>query len=273
MTLACLLQAQPFTALASEAAPPFPVMFDAGEHLQKPDLSVLLRLRFLTTNDFPPFSFMDQTGHLTGFNIELTRAICAELSVADKCEIQSVPFADLEIALLSKHGDAVIAGNAVSPRLRQDFSFSRPYLLLPARFAVGRGLAMLRDPRDLQGKTVGVIANSTHQAMLKAFFPALQQQPFPDSAALMDALKTRRVEAVFTDGLQLSFWVASPASGQCCSFTGGPYLSQAFLGEGMTIMVRKEDGFLAQAFDYALASLARKGKLDRLAQQYFPSGL
>ncbi|MDQ0455231.1 polar amino acid transport system substrate-binding protein [Rhizobium paknamense] len=266
-----LLTAPPSRAAEGQAA--FPVLFDAKERLPKPDLSDLLRLRFLTTNDFPPFSFMDQTGHLTGFNIELIRAICVELGVAAKCEIQAVPFGDIEISLLSKHGDAALAGNAVTRTLRQDFAFSRPYLLLPARFAVGKTLASATSPETLKGKAVGVLAGSAHEQMLKAFFPDLTPQAFPDRPALLEALKTGKVSAVFGDGLQLSFWLASPASGACCGFLGGPYLSQHFLGEGMSLMVRKEDGFLAAAFDHALASLSRDGTLDALARQYFPLGL
>ncbi|OLP51062.1 transporter substrate-binding domain-containing protein [Allorhizobium taibaishanense] len=248
-----------------------PILFDVRARLPKPDLSVLLRLRFLTTVDFPPFSFLDQTGHLTGYNIDLVREICRELDVEAKCEVQSVPFSDIEIALLSKHGDAAVAGMAVTAGLRRDFAFSRPYLMLPARFVVARGSAS-GTPAMLSGKQVGVVAGSAQEAMLKAFFPATVAVPVANQADLMEALKQKKLAAVFADSLQSSFWLASPASSQCCAYLGSPYFSQGFLGEGMTIMVRKEDGFLSAAFDYALVSLSRKGRLDELARRYFPEG-
>jgi polar amino acid transport system substrate-binding protein len=255
-----------------------PVMFDINERLPKPDLSVLLRLRFLTTVDFPPFSFLDQTGHLTGFNIDLIREVCKELGVEAKCEVQAVPFSDIEIGLLSKHADAAVAGMAVTKTIRADFAFSRPYLMLPARFVVRHsGVGVAKSVDDLDGTSVGVVTGTAHEAMLKAFFPAIKPEGFADQAALMQALEDGKVQAVFADGLQLSFWLATQSASAskppCCEFLGGPFLSQHYLGEGMTMMVRKEDGFLAAAFDYALAALARKGRMDELSRRYFASGL
>lgn len=261
-----------------------PVLFDANERLPKPDLSVLLRLRFLVTVDFPPFGFLDQTGHLTGYNIDLIRDVCQELGVEAKCEVQAVPFSDIEIGLLSKHADAAVAGMAMTRSIRADFAFSRPYLMLPARFVARKQeLASLKSASDLDGKSVGVVTGTAHEAMLKAFFPAIKPTSFPDQAKLMLALQQGSVAAVFTDGLQASFWLASQPAKQsgpanqlgraCCAFLDGPFLSQRFLGEGMAIMVRKEDGFLAAAFDYALAALSRKGRLEELSRRYFVSGL
>lgn len=251
-----------------------PTLFDANERLPKPDLSVLLRLRFLVTVDFPPFGFLDQTGHLTGYNIDLIREICHELQVEAKCEVQAVPFSDIEIGLLSKHADAAVAGMAVTKSIRADFAFSRPYLMLPSRFVTRKQqLAALPSASDLNGKAVGVVTGTAHEAMLKAFFPAIQPTGFADQAKLMQAMQQGSVAAAFTDGLQASFWLASPPAKGCCAFMDGPFLSQHFLGEGMSIMVRKEDGFLAAAFDYALAALSRKGRLEALSRRYFVSGL
>lgn len=48
-----------------------PLLFDARDRLPGADLSALTRLRFVTTVDFPPFNFMDQTGRLAGFRSTL----------------------------------------------------------------------------------------------------------------------------------------------------------------------------------------------------------
>ena len=85
--LSLLVGAQPFAGVARAAEPQVPVLWDAKERLPKPDLSALPRLRFLTTTDFPPFNFLDGAGRLSGFHIDLARAICAELDIADKCQI------------------------------------------------------------------------------------------------------------------------------------------------------------------------------------------
>ncbi len=271
--LVAFLSAAP--VVAAESQPPgLPILFDSRERLPKPDLSSLVRLRFLTSVDFPPFNFTDQSGKLAGFHIDLAREICDELGVAEKCQIQALPFGDLQEALAASQGDAVIAGIAVTPELRQRFSFSRPFLMLPARF-----LRNLKTPLGgttaaaLAGHSVGVVRGTTHEAMLAAFFPALKPVPFDSKEALLAAVKDGKVDAVFADGLQLSFWASSPAAEKCCALFDGPYLSQQFLGEGMTIMLRQQDADLTAAINHALATLSRNGRLQEIYLRYFPYGL
>lgn len=250
-----------------------PLLMDPGERLARPDLQTLARLRVLTTVDFPPFSFVDQTGRLSGFHVDLVREICAELAIEAKCQIQAMPFADIEKALLEGTGEAALAGIAVTAPLRENFAFSRPYLSIPARFAVRRNLEISgRAAEALASRPVGVLAGTAHDQMLAAFFPALRRVAFDSQESMLSALKQGEVEAVFSDGLRLPFWVASADSETCCRLFDGPYLSQRFLGEGLTIMTRKESGLLPAAMDYALNQLIRKGRLQDIYLRYFPNG-
>lgn len=258
----------------SSRADDLPVLFDARERLPRPDLSGLLRLRFLTTTDFPPFNFADQTGRLSGFHVELARALCAELGIESKCQIQALPYAELEGALDGGQGDAVMAGIAVNDDLRGRFAFSRPYMQLPARFARHKQAAFAgEDANALFGRRVGVVSGTAHEAMLRAFFPNIEPVGFADRDRMLEDLKGKKIEAVFADSLQLSFWTAGEASGGCCALLGGAYLSERFLGEGLTIMVRRDDPALASAFDSALAALSRNGRLQEIYLRYFPYGL
>ncbi|MBC2771589.1 transporter substrate-binding domain-containing protein [Rhizobium sp. AQ_MP] len=251
-----------------------PVLFDARERLVRPDVSGVLRLRFLTTTDFPPFNFIDQTGRLTGFHIDLARALCDELGLQARCQVQALPYGQLSSALEAGQGEAVIAGVAVTEQLREKFNFTRPYLLLPARFLMRNDTALTRQNAEgLAGKRVGVVRNTSHEAMLRAFFPSMSPTTFEDQASLMTGLREKQVEAVFADALQLSFWMMSPAAAGCCRFLDGPFLSERHLGEGMTIMVGGQDGSLAAALESALAAVSEDGRLEEIYLRYFPAGL
>lgn len=269
--LACL-QATP-TSAADETRQ-LPLMFDGAERLSRPDLSAVLRVRILTTVDFPPFNFADQAGRLSGFNIDLAREICAVLKLETRCQIQAMPYDELEKTLESGGGEAVMAGIAATSELRARFLFSRPYLGVPARFARNRAAKIDGDTaKALAGHPVGIVAGTTHEAMLKAFFPKITATPFDTYDAMLAALKDGKVDAVFADGLRLPFWVSGEASGNCCTLFDGPYLSQKFLGEGLSVMLRKNDPLLASAFDQALADLSSNGRLQELYLRYFPNGL
>jgi polar amino acid transport system substrate-binding protein len=261
-------------ASAAEGARQLPLMFDGAERLSRPDLSAVLRVRILTTVDFPPFNFADQAGRLSGFNIDLAREICAVLKLETRCQIQAMPYDELEKTLESGGGEAVMAGIAATSELRARFLFSRPYLGVPARFARNRAARIDGDTaKALSGRPVGIVAGTTHEAMLKAFFPKITATPFDSYDAMLAALKDGKVDAVFADGLRLPFWVSGEASGNCCALFDGPYLSQKFLGEGLSVMLRKNDPLLASAFDQALADLSSNGRLQELYLRYFPNGL
>lgn len=251
-----------------------PILFDTRERIVRPDLSGLVRLRFLTTVDFPPFNFIDQTGRLSGFHVDLVREICRELDIAARCQIQAVAFSELQDALENGNGEAVVAGMAVSAEMRDRFAFSRPFLRLPARFAVKREKIFAgEDAAALAARRTGVVAGTVHEAMLKAYFPDVTAVAFPDRTEMLSALKDDKIDAVFADGMQLAFWAGGSDSQACCRLFDGPYFSEIHLGEGLTVMTRKDDHTIVTAIDHVLLALSRNGRLSEIYLRYFPNSL
>ncbi|RWM71498.1 MAG: transporter substrate-binding domain-containing protein [Mesorhizobium sp.] len=256
---------------AHAAEPQVPVLWDAKERLPKPDLSALPRLRFLTTTDFPPFNFLDGAGRLSGFHVDLARAICAELGIAEKCQIQALPWAELEGALQKGEGEAIIAGIAATPESRSKYAFSRSYLQFPARFIMPKAKALTEPIFDrLRGKRVGVVAGSAHERMLRDYFSTVQVVPFDRPEELYDDLKAGKVDAAFGDGMRFAFWLGGSDAAACCRFAGGPYLAPEYLGSGMAIATRANDPALAAAFNYALQEISVKGIFAEFYLRYFP---
>ncbi len=257
------------TVRAAEPQPP--MLWDANERLPKPDLTKLARLRFLTTTDFPPFNFLDTAGKLSGFHVDLARAICAELAVADKCQIQALPWAELDGALAKGDGEAIMAGVAVTQENREKYAFSRSYLQFPARFVMPKAKAVTEPLYEkLKGKRVGVVAGSAHERMLRDDFPEVTAAPFPTEAALFADIKADKIDAAFGDGMRFGFWLAGSDAADCCRFAGGPYLAPEYLGTGLAIAVKPDDKDLAAALDYALQQIALKGTFAELYLRYFP---
>jgi len=264
-------------AYAQDASQPSaiaPNYSDPRERIAALDVSGFPRIRFLTTVDFPPFSFLDQTGRLSGFHVDLARAICTELDRLDACQIQALPFSELRSALEGDLGEAAIAGIAATAQSRQVFRFSRPYLELPARFIVRRDRRFSEPAgQALAGRQIGVLAGSAHEAMLRTVFPDLRPVTFSRAEWLFAALTKGSLDGIFADGVQLSFWLSSPAADGCCSFLDGPFLSIDFLGEGLAIAVAPEDQILVDAFDHAISRLNRNGRFAELYLRWFPNGL
>lgn len=251
--------------------PAIPVFWDARERLAKPDLTGVKRLRFLTTTDFPPFNFLDGSGRLTGFHVDLARAICTELEILDKCQIQALPWQELDTALAAKEGEAIIAGISVTAQTRDKYGFSRAYLQFPARFAV-RSASPITEPlyTTSAGKRIGVVAGSAHERMLRDYFPEVQVVTYAKQDWVFDDLKAGKIDGTFGDGMRLAFWLSGSASGACCRFAGGPYLAPEYLGTGLAIAAGKDDPALTQMFDYALQQINVKGTFAELYLRYFP---
>jgi polar amino acid transport system substrate-binding protein len=227
-------------------------------------------IRFLASDDFPPFSFRDGTGRLTGFNIDLARAICEELEAA--CSLRIKSFDALVPALVREEGDAIIAGLAITEANAKTLRFSDPYLGLPARFVVLKGKQVDPTPEGLAGKRISVVTGSVHEAFLRAYFADAEIIAYESATEARAALGTEEAVAHFGDGLSLSFWLNGKTSGDCCSFAGGPWIEPGYFDRGMTIAFRPDDSVRQAAVDHALYRLQVEGTYSELYLRYFPVG-
>jgi polar amino acid transport system substrate-binding protein len=247
-----------------------PDFWDPRRRIERPPAGVVPAIRFITTDDFPPFNFLDAQGQLTGFNVDLARAVCVELSI--QCTIQARNWAELGPRLVDKTADAAIAGIAITAEARQTLDFSDVYLRAPGRFVARKDAPLDISAEGLRGKTLAVVGKTAHEAYLAAMFPEVARRVYPDANAARDAVKSGEADAHFGDGLQLSFWLQSQSADGCCVFAGGPYLESRFFGEGYAIAVAKGSTDLKRAINAALQSLYEKGTYGELYLRYFPVG-
>jgi polar amino acid transport system substrate-binding protein len=263
--------AAPAPPATSSMADPMavPGFWDPRRRPERPDLSRISIIRFLTEIDYPPFNYAGPDGAPAGFNVDLARLICEEIKVA--CTVQMRRFDTLIGALNSNNGDAVIASIAETPDMRKQVDFSDPYYRTPARFVARRDVEIddVR-PEALEGKKIAVVAGTAHEAYLKTLFTEAELHPYPNADAARFALKKGEVALLFDDGISLAFWLNGTDSAGCCEFRGGPYMETRFFGEGVGIAVKRGNDLLRQAFNWALFRLWEKGRFTDLWLRYFP---
>jgi polar amino acid transport system substrate-binding protein len=262
-------QAQTVPKAPAEAAPQaVPGFWDPRRRPERPDLSRITVIRFLTETDYPPFNFTGADGNPAGFNVDFARSLCEEIKVT--CTVQMRRFETLLDAISSNRGDAIIASIAVTPQMRARVDFTDPYYRAPARF-VSRKDAVMPEirPEYLEGKKLGAIAGSSHEAYLKAMFTDAELHSYPNDEALRLALRRAEVDFIFGDGISLAFWVNGTDSGDCCAFSGGPFVESRYFGEGIGIAVRKGNDLLRQALNWAMFRVWEKGRYTDLWLRYF----
>ena len=226
------------------------------------------QIRFLTESDYPPFQFVRSDGQLTGYNIDLARAICEDIKVT--CTIQAWRWDKLNEALANGSGDAIIASQKPTAATRMTQSFSAPYYLTPARFISLKTTSLIIEkPADMKEKTIGVLANTAHEAYLQQTFPASPRKTFASLPEAQEALLAAQIDTLFADGPTLAIWLAD-MQGECCTFRGGAFYKSAFFGEGARIALRGDDAALRTAINASLKRLDAKGILADLMGKYFP---
>jgi len=251
-----------------------PNFWDKTERFAKPDVNTLSRLRFLTTTDFPPFNFIDRKKRLSGFHVDLARSICEELDLLNRCQIQALPWDELQEALEKGEGEAIIAGLEVTDETRKVFDFSRAYLHIPGRFITRKDAGISAPVYDaLFRKKTAVVQGSAHEAYFAKIFADRTAEVFATREEALKALQDSNVDAVFSDALSLSFWLGSAASKDCCIFIDDAFQSRVFFGNGLSIALPKDRPELVQAMNYALKEISQKGKFAELYLRYFPLGL
>ena len=262
-------------ALAAPAATPaprpfIPDLFDPHHRVLAPGDSVRT-IRFLTTDDFPPFHFALPDGTLSGFDIDLARAICADLKLA--CTIQARRFDTVLPQIVAGQDDAAIAAIADTAATRKAVSFTAPYYKTPARFATQASAAKApATPGAFAGKILGVVAGTAYEAYVRAFFTQAKLKTFPTRAALLAALKAKQVDAAFGDAIAFAVWLNGPDAAGCCGFRGGPFTESRYFGNGVSIVVGKDNVSLRQVLDLELSKLAQNGTYGDLYLKWFPIG-
>jgi polar amino acid transport system substrate-binding protein len=245
-----------------------PNYWDPNVRVERPDLGPPRVIRFLTDDDFPPMHFATPEGGVTGFSVELARAVCEKLAL--NCTIQARRFDTLLESLAEGRGDVLAAAIPVTGELRARFAASQTYHRSPARLLTTRGNARADlELGALRGTRVAVVSGTAHEAFLERLAPFIQRRTAPDLQAALALLRSGDAEYVFGDGVSLALTIAG-RGGSEFAFAGGPYLEARYFGEGVGFLLRKDDLTLKRAIDYALQALWDDGTYARLFIRFFP---
>lgn len=226
-------------------------------------------LRFLTDSDYPPFNYYEEDNTLTGFNVDIARAICTELAVA--CDIRVRPWGELLPALHRGDADAVIASHKLTASALQGVDFTERYYHSPGRFVGKRALPRMEiTPEGLESKRIAVAKGTAHEAYVRAFFRDSSIRAYESTELARDAIITGAADFLFDDGISLAFWLNGTASKACCEFKGGPFAEPKYFGDGVGIAVSRADGQLKGQINAALRKLRENGRYEEVVLRYFP---
>lgn len=210
---------------------------------------------------YPPFNYQDESGKLTGFEVELAQALARELGVS--AEFQPTKWDGLLAALESRRLDVVINQVTISDERKKKYDFSSPYTVSGiqalTRKADGDSIG---TPADLAGKKVGVGLGTNYEQWLKENVPQADIRTYDDDPTKLQDLSVGRIDAALVD--RLAAFEIVRKTGDRLAVAG-----DAFARQESGIALRKGNPELLAAIDQALTKLKADGTLSRLSEKWF----
>ncbi|MEE4745825.1 cystine ABC transporter substrate-binding protein [Pseudomonas alliivorans] len=232
----------------------------AGEQLQKIKDSGTLNVGLEGT--YPPFSFVDESGKLTGFEVEFSEALAKELGV--KAKIQPTKWDGILASLESKRLDVVVNQVTISDERKKKYDFSEPYTISGIQALINKEKTKdsIKTAQDLSGKKVGVGLGTNYEQWLKANVPTAIVKTYDDDPTKYQDLRVGRIDAILVDRLAALELVAKTKD--TLAVTGEPFSRQE-----SGIALRKGEPELLEAINKAIDKLRADGTLAKLSQKYF----
>lgn len=114
--------------------------------------------------DTPPWGFIDESGDLVGFEIDLVKAIAESLEV--ELEFTDIPFIDLFPAVASGRIDVAAASITITDERMERVDFSQPYYDSDQSLTA-KANGKIKTLEDLADNAIGVDGGTTGEAWLE----------------------------------------------------------------------------------------------------------
>ena len=213
-----------------------------------------------TEGTYRPFSFhTDGSGDLTGYDVEVARAVAEELGV--EVEFEETQWDAIFAGLEAGRFDAIANQVSITPEREASYEFSAPYTVSTGVVVVPADDDSITSFADLAGKTTAQSLTSNWYTLAEESGASIEAvEGWAQSVALVEQ---DRVDATINDKLTfLDYAQTNDASGlKIAAETEDQSLSAFAFAKGSTT--------LAEAVSEALATLTEDGTLSKISEKYF----
>lgn len=215
-------------------------------------------LKVGTDPTFAPFEFMDDKNQTTGFDVELMKAIAADMGY--KAQFEASSFDGLVPSLQAGNYDTVIAAMTITPDREKSVDFSNKYVMATQLIAVKKD-SPIKSVADLKGKRVGVQNSTTGQTVMeKMGIDPKKYDAIPDA---MNDLINGGLDAVVADSPVVLYFIKQNPNANI------HYLNGDFPKEYYGIAVKKGNSDLLTKINASLKKLQDSGKYNDIYKKWF----
>ena len=217
-------------------------------------------ITFGTEGTYKPFSFhADGGGDLTGFDVEVARAVAGKLGV--KAAFAETQWDAIFAGLDAGRFDAITNQVSITPERQAKYEFSTPYTVSTGVVVVKADNTSITSFDSLKGKTTAQSLTSNWYKLAQSSGANVQSvEGWAQSVALV---QQGRVDATINDKLTYLDYVKT--NGQ----SGLKIAAETTDKSQSAVALKKGATALTQAVDKALQQLADDGTLTSISQKYF----
>ncbi|MGB2149285.1 MAG: transporter substrate-binding domain-containing protein [Cobetia amphilecti] len=223
---------------------------------------------------YAPFGYKLPSGELTGFEIELGNAICAQL--ATHCEWTEQDFDGIIPGLMARKYDVIMSALTINPERERQVLFSEPYFTPPSGWFVKADSPLAGadtlDAEALAGKVIGVQrGNLQDHYVTDLYGRTAEVRRYTKLDDLVLDMDSGRVDVAFLDLPVGQDTLVNANDGNFVNTGSAISEPKKYFGDGFGIAMKKRDRDLKKAIDGALKALKADGTLKRLNDKYFAS--
>ena len=216
-------------------------------------------LKVATEGTYSPYSFHDEKGELTGYDVDIAKAVADKLGL--KVEFVEAPWDAMLAAFDAGKADVVFNQVSITDERKKKYELSEPYTVTYGAIIVRKDNDSIKSFADLNGKKNADSATS-NWAKVAASYGA-QNVTVDSFAKSMELLIAGRVDSVLRDNIVfLDFTKNQPAAPVKIAAVGN---EKDYIG----VAVQKGNAELTERINKALAELKAEGKLKEISQKYF----
>lgn len=218
----------------------------------------------------PSFSQRGADGELSGFNVDLVRAICARLGRT--CRLEATPFPEIIPGVAAGRADLGVGNTLKTPERERQVAFTVPYWRSTSSFLGPRAAATGFRPEAALAEARVCVVRETRQAahvvQLAGRDGHGRVMALPGNADVLAALRGGQCAYAFLPTMQALPFLQS-VDGAAYAFLGTPE-SRDGLGGDVHMVVRPDQPELLRQINRALDELIRDGTHERLSRRHFP---